>query len=299
MATLKDVQYSLNGEAQGGQKRNGKDISGLVEYESKKLPKIDKEWLIFKLVNSSTKGGVYLPSIDDVVNPETGKVERIRLLSGVDSIWQKDQKDITPEYARKNLREISFPRGIKIRRVKNTDATMIEFLRLTNANIGNKNRISASRFEIYEYDSAAAEKEAFEKEDFELEVALLAKQEKLENMKKHAAFLGIRLINDIGEPKSEDGIRREYVIYAKRNPHYFKQTMNTEQIALSWLVRKAIADALIDIGREPGKVFWSKGGGMICVMPPNSNAQDYLTELAMTNSEEGKNFKEQLQKIVT
>ena len=67
-------------------------------------------------------------------------------------------------------------------------------------------------------------------------------------MKKHAAFLGIRLINDLGEPKTEDGIRREYARYAKANPSYFKETVKSEQIEISWLVRKAIADSLIEIG---------------------------------------------------
>lgn len=299
MATLKDIKFSLGETPQSSAEKKATDISGLVEFDPKNPPKEDKEWVIFKLVENSKKGGVYLSNVDDVVNPKTGKVERIRLLSGVDTIWQKEQKDLTPEFIRKNMREIAFPRGIKIRRVRKTDSTLIEFLRYTNANIGNKGRIGATRFPIYEYDPAAAEKEAYEKESFELEMALEAKQEKFEQMKEHAAFLGIRLINDIGEPKGEDGLRKDYVMYAKRNPHYFKQTRGSQQVKTSWLVRKAIAEGLIDIGREPGKAFWAKNGGMIGAIPQTSNPQEYLTDLAMMATEEGKTFKEQLQKIVT
>ncbi len=118
-------------------------------------------------------------------------------------------------------------------------------------------------------------------------------------MRKHAAFLGIRLINDIGEVRSDDGIRKEYVRYAKTRPDYFKQTMNTEEIEISWQVRRCISESLIDIGREPGKIFWSNGGGMICVYPQGENAQTYLTNLALTNSREGTLFKEQLKQVAT
>lgn len=301
MANLQDIAYALNGEAvQQGAKRSGKDISGLVKFDAKNPPTEDKEWVIFKLVTNSNKGGVYLSSVDDVVNPKTGKVERIRLLNGIDTIWQKDQKDIPKEYIDRNLREISFPRGVKIRRVNKIDHTLIEFLRISNANVGNIKRVGNSRFEIYEYDSGLAEKEAFVREEFELEMALTAKGAKLESMKKHASFLGIRLVTDLGDPKTEDGIRREYVIYAKRNPDYFKKTLeNKEQLEIAWLVKKGIAETLIDIGSEAGKVTWAKNGGLIGVYPKTENAQEYLINLAMTNTEEGRNFKEQLKKIVT
>lgn len=300
MATLKDVQFSLNSEAVSAvAKRGGKDLSGIVIYDSKNPPKDEKEWVIFKLANTNHKGGVYLPSVDDVINPKTGEIERIRLLSGVKTIWQSEQKDLTKDYIDRNTRNVEFPRGHKIRRVSKNDKALLEFLRIGNGNLGNLNRIGGSRFEYYEYDAASAEKEAFLREEFELEMALAAKSAKLEPMRKHAAFLGIRLVTDLGDPKTEDGIRREYVIYAKRNPEYFKKTMeNTEQVEVSWLVRKALAETLIDIGREPGKIFWANGGGVIGVYPQTENPQDYLTALAMTPTEEGAAFKNKLKQIV-
>ena len=293
MATLKDINYALKGEGQSAQEKLGKDVAGIVTYEK---PVEQKEWYVFKLVNSNKKGGVYIPNIDDVVNPTTGKVERIRLLSGIDSIWVKDQMDVTPEYVRTNSRNIEFPRGVKIRRVPAHDHTMLEFMRVTNCNVGNPKRVRATRFEFYEYDFAAAEKEAFEREEFELEMALIAKKEPEASMKKHAAFLGIRMVNDLGEPKTADGIRREYVMYAKRNPDYFKKTHNTPQLEISWLVRRAISEGMIEIGREPGKIYWAKNGGMICAIPQGEKPQEYLTALAQMNTEEGTRFKEQLQK---
>jgi hypothetical protein len=129
-------------------------------------------------------------------------------------------------------------------------------------------------------------------------MALEAKAMKVEMMMKHAAFLGIALTNAQGEQKSPDGVRRDYVMYAKRNPAYFKQTMADKTVEISWMVRKAISEGFVDVGREPGRVFWSKGGGMIGVYPQTQNAQDYLTDLANTNTEDGVRFKEQLKQFV-
>lgn len=301
MASIKDVAFALNGEAQQqSARREGKNSAGIVKY-GKKLPEIDPDkWYMFKLVDNSKKGGQYLPSVDDVIHPETNKMERMRLLAGVNTIWQKDQKDIDINYIKKNQREIKFARGVKLLRVRGIDETLVRFLQLTNANIGNSNRVAGARFEIYEYDSAAAEKEAFEKEEFELEMAIAAKMEKEDDMKKHAAFLGISMINpQTGEPKTADGIRREYVLAAKRNPHYFKQTLKTEQVEIAWLVKRAVGEGLIDIGREPGKLHWANGGGIIGAYPQTENPQQHLVNLAMTNTKDGREFKEQLKKIVT
>lgn len=300
MAGLKDVAFSQNGEQPQTESEKLNHISGMVKYK-KETPteSSKKEWYLFKLKDNTKQGGVYISNIDDVVNPATGEVERMRLLSGVKSVWLKDQKEITEVYARQNRVDLHFARGQKIMRVASHNTTVLLFLRLCNSNLGNPNRVRGTKDEFFEYDSAAAEQESLLKEEFELEMAILAKQANVDEMKKHASFLGIRMINDVGEIKSPEGIRREYVMYAKRNPTYFKQTIGTEQLEISWLVKKAISETLIDIGREPGKMFWSKGGGMIGVLPQSTNAQDYLTELAMTNSEQGKEFNSQLKKIVT
>jgi hypothetical protein len=301
MASIKDVMYSINGEPLLKQKL-GKDFAGLVTYKKDAKGKViyptDKDWYLFKLVDSNKKGGVRLSNIDDVKNPVTGKVERIRLLSGIDSIWQKDQKDITKDYVQANWIELRFFRNQKMMRVSKDNPQVLEFLRITNSNIGNPDRVKGSRHEFFEYDSALADSEAYELENFELEMALEAKSMKPDMMRKHAAFLGIALTNSLGEQKSDDGVRKDYVMYAKRNPAYFKQTMADKTVELSWLVRKAISEGLVDVGRERGKVFWSKSGGMIGVYPQNQNAQDYLTDLANTNTEDGQRFKEQLKQFV-
>lgn len=88
MAKLSDVQFSLRGE-----QKNTEALS-LGEQEIVTELRQDRgvRYHIFKLLANTRKGGVHVPGIDDVINPATGKMERIRLLSGVDTIWVKEQK---------------------------------------------------------------------------------------------------------------------------------------------------------------------------------------------------------------
>lgn len=300
MAKKADVDFSLQGEAATQQARvQANQIEdGIVGDLRATNGREETKYHVFKLVNNTRKGGVYIPNIDDVLNPETKKVERMRLLSGVPSVWIKDQKDLSPEYVRQNGRSIHFIRGTRLLQVAEYDDTLLTFLRLSSHNVGSKSKKMGSPYEFYEYDAAAEEKRAFEREDFEIEMAILAKKQEPEAMRKHAAFLGIRLINDLGMPKTDDGIRTEYTRYAKRNPKYFQDTIGSKQVEIGWLVRQGIVDSLIEIGREPGKVFWANGGGMICVLPKQEEPVKYLVDLAMTNSQEGKAFLDQLQKTV-
>lgn len=293
MAKLSDVQFSLRGE------QNNTEALSLGEQEI--VTELRQErgirYHIFKLLSNTRKGGVHVPGIDDVINPATGKMERVRLLSGVDTIWVKEQKDITPEYVRNNMRSLSFVRGTKILRIPEYDTTALEFARITRHNVGSPSNKTGSHFEFYEYDPAREQEEMFRRESMELEMAILAKEMPSEKMRKHAAFLGIRLIDDLGLPKTDDGLRREYMVYAKRNPDYFQKTKDSKEIDIMWMIKRAILDSKIEIGREPGKIYWSNGGGLIGVMSKQDTPEKYLLNLALTNSQEGEAFRDQLKKI--
>jgi len=293
MAKLSDVQFSLSGE-----QKNTEALSlGEQEIVTELRQERGVRYHIFKLLANTRKGGVHVPGIDDVINPATGKMERIRLLSGVDTIWVKEQKDITPEYVRNNMRSLSFVRGTKILRIPEWDTTALEFARITRHNVGSSSNKTGSHFEFYEYDPAREQEEMFKREAMELEMAILAKEMPAEKMRKHAAFLGLRLIDDLGLPKTDDGLRREYMIYAKRNPDYFQKTKDSKEIDIMWMIKRGILDSKIEIGREPGKIYWSNGGGLIGVMSKQDTPEKYLLNLALTNTQEGEAFRDQLKKI--
>lgn len=293
MAKLSDVQFSLSGE-----QKNTEALSlGEQEIVTELRQERGVRYHIFKLLANTRKGGVHVPGVDDVINPATGKMERIRLLSGVDTIWVKEQKDITPEYVRNNMRSLTFVRGTKILRIPEWDTTALEFARITRHNVGSSSNKTGSHFEFYEYDPAREQEEMFKREALELEMAILAKEMPAEKMRKHAAFLGIRLIDDLGLPKTDDGLRREYMVYAKRNPEYFQKTKDSKEIDIMWMIKRGILDSKIEIGREPGKIYWSNGGGLIGVMSKQDTPEKYLLNLALTNTQEGEAFRDQLKKI--
>jgi hypothetical protein len=294
MAKLSDVQFSLRGEQQNTEALSLGEQELVTELRQQSDGGI--KYHIFKLINRTRRGGVHVPGIDDVINPATGKMERVRLLSGVDTIWVKEQKDITPEYVRNNLRSLQFVRGTKILRIPEWDTTALEFARITRHNVGSASNKTGSQFEFYEYDPAREQEELFKREALELEMAILAKEMPADKMRKHAAFLGLRLIDDLGMPKTDDGLRREYMVYAKRNPDHFQRTKDSKEIDIMWLIKRAILDSKIEIGREPGKIYWSNGGGLIGVMSKQDTPEKYLLNLALTNTQEGHAFRDQLQK---
>ena len=300
MAKLSDVQFALQGENPAvPQHRQHHDAPKPVLVDELKQAQANREvkYHIFKLVNNTRKGGVHVPGIDDVINPATGKMERVRLLSGVDTIWLKEQKDVTPEYARNNQRSLTFLRGTKILRIPEWDHTALEYARITKHNIGSPSNRTGSHFEFYEYNPAREQEEMLKREELEIEMAIIAKGMDAEKMRKHAAFLGLRLVDDLGMPKTDDGIRREYIVYAKRYPEYFQRTVESREVEYSWLIKRAIIDAKIEIGREPGRVYWANGGGLIGSYAKSENPEKYLLDLALTNSEEGRIFKERLQQL--
>lgn len=304
MSKMSDVQFSRSGEQPQLIETEIYKVDPLPLPEERGLSgdtpiNPETKYIIFKLAKTDRNGGTYIPNIDDVINPKSKRIERIRLLSGVDSIWQKDQKDLTKEYIEKNGISIHFPRGQKFIRVPDWDKNLLDFMRACRHNIGSPNRKTGSKFEFYEYNPQAEAKAAEDKEMKEIEMAIAAKQMPEEKMKKHASFLKIPFVDEFGDPKLPQKIRADYVLYAKRNPLFFEQTMDREDVEIQYAIKKAISDARIDIGKQPGTAFWSGSMGVICNIPHDKRPVDYLTELALTNTPEGRSFKEQLKTTMT
>lgn len=299
MARLKDVNFSLNGETQATESSiNQDEIARIAVMDNP--PNTQTKYHIFKLVDTKKKGGTYIPNIDDVINPETGKEERIRLLSGVESIWVKDQKGLDPDYIKQNAKSLAFPRGAKCLRIPDWDKTALEFARICRHNIGNPNRKSGSKFEFFEYDPAKQAKEALERESLEIDMAIVARELDEVTLKKYSSFLKITMHDELGELKTIDSLRKELMLYAKRNPFLFRDLISTKskEVEINYLVKKGILSAKIDVGSQPGRAFWANGGGLIGIIPQKRQALEYLTELALTNTEEGRQFQKQLKETL-
>lgn len=292
---LSDVKFSQEGEP-----KEVVESSLNIPVFVDDTPKPKQEFVIFKLANLKRKGRVYVDGIDDaVMNPKTNKRERIWLLNSADSIWQSDLIELIKDkdFMRRNRRSLLFEYGVC--RIAMWDDRALEFARACRHNIGSKDRRTGSRYEFYEYDPIKQQQAALEKEYFEIEMVMKAKDMPVDKMKKLASFFGISFNDDLGQFKGDDGIRRELIIRAKRDPKNFERYIDSREVDIAFLVKKAILDAKIDLGGQAGNAIWAGGKGFIGKIPAGRRPLEYLTELAMTNSSDGISFKEQLEKIIT
>lgn len=303
---------SRSASIQHVQQAQGGDTTPLEEYQYQPVTQVNgfdldmaekdkplKRFIIFKLVNNKKMGRVNLPAEADIYNPKTQKIERARLLLGVDSIWKSEQKDVTEEYLKHNRRSIIFEN--RMTRIDVLDAQGLEFMRASNSFTENPHRRAGGKYDFFEWNPQKQEAEAYAKELLEMEALTLAMNQPYAQVKKHALFLGVRFNDELGEPKTENGIRRDYQILAKRNPQRFKDTLDTKEVEVHFLVTRAMLETKIDVnGREKGMAYWA-GGGRICKIPAGEmgNVRRYLVELALTNSDDGRTFLEQLQTRIT
>lgn len=302
MATKKDLDFAMKGESKNPQHGQPQDVIPQSTTEDVTLDDLDAPnaptHIIFKLVKTDRKGGLHIEGQDEVIDPKTKKPTRIRLVSGVDTIWVKEQKELTDDYVRRNLRSIEFPRGQKFVAIPSWDKTAIEFCRRCRHNVGSPNRKTGSRFEFFEYNPKKQAEEQLKKELFEIEMVTLAGQSPIEFVRKHAAYLGIPMVDEYGYAKDDGAIRRDYVIYAKRNPVEFKKSMDTKEIEVTFMVRKCLSEQKIDLQTRPGIAVWAGNQTTICRMPPAGDPVKHLVALALTNSNEGRDFMEMLQASV-
>lgn len=302
MSTLRQVENAMKGEQAPMQT----PLDFIPEPVLEETAPTNTEFILFKLANSNKDGGIHISGIDYVIDPRTVTKEKpngngpemIRLINGATSIWAKEQKDLTEVYIKKNLRTISFPRGSRFIKVPLWDTTQIEFMRHSRHNTKNPHRKTGTKTEYFEYDPNEQAKALLDREMLEVEMVALASQQPIEKIRPHAFYLGIKFDDEYGIPKPESRLKAEYMLLAKRDPKRFKDTVDSEEVGIQYLIRKGIIDGKIDISKGDGYAYWA-GGNRICLLPKTEKPLKTLTELAVTKNKEGREFKEQLKKIVT
>jgi hypothetical protein len=290
-AGLADVQESM--------RKSSQDVTGQIGADivlTNRPQKVAQTHVIFKLVETHRKGRVRVDGMDQLKNPETGKIEPARLLRGFPSIWVKDQKDLDKEFIAHNRRSLVFEDSVC--RIALSDEPGLLFARLCRSNVDTTHPEKASNYRFYEYNPAKQSEEALKQEMELMEMMQKAATVPFEKLKKHALYLGISFADDLGIPKNEDAIRREYMLAAKNRFKDFKNSFDNKIVDISYLVKKAILEAHIDLGRQKGHAHWAVGGGHIALIPASQTPVEYLTELAMGHSDESKQFLSQLQEII-
>ena len=257
--------------------------------------------VLFKLVKKR-RGRFYLDNCcDNVPNPNNKNTpERIWLLNGVRSIWDSELEYILKDKARyeraRRGRDIIFQEGVC--RVRSTDVLMLEFLRNNTHNVGDS-RTGSGKFDFYEYNPKKEQEDRHKKQLIKIEMITKAKEMPIEKVKKLVSFFGISFVDELGMPISEDGLRTELMLYADNNPAQFQKHIDSREVEVAYLVKRAIIEAKIDLQGGNGNALWSQGKGFIAKVPSTRKPYEYLTELALTNSNEGRAFREQLEQIVT
>lgn len=295
MATsLKDIQLSQ-------QSQRERETPELQLTPSQSLgsnePVAERQFVVFKLAKKK-RGRTHIDGIcDNAMNPTTKRRERIWLLNGADSIWQSDLTELLKdkEYVKRNRRSLTFEDAVC--RIRVDDDRALEFARANVKNVG-KNRNGSGKYDFYEYDAGEEQKARYEKQLKKIDMVVRAKEMEVGKMKKLASFFGISFVDDLGMAKGDEGVRVELMLKADTDPITFEKYLDSDEVNISFLVKRAIIDAKIDLTGQSGNAIWAGGKGFIAKIPAGRKSYEYLTELAMTNSVEGKAFKEQLQTIV-
>ena len=295
MATsLKDIKFSQEGEPKQEVKQEEQFIFP-TEISSGEQPGQGEAYnIIFKLVHKK-KGRTHLDSIcNNVLNPKTGKRERAWLLMGAASIWQSELTEVLKDkdYVNKSRYGKIFEDGVC--RISSLEANELEFLRVNSNNVG-KNRGGNGKYDFYEYDPAEEQKQRLKVQSIKIDMIIKAKEMPVEKMKKLASFLDIKPYDELGQLKGDDGVRAELMIKADTMPTTFAKYLDSPEVEIAYMVKKAIVEAKIDLTGQNGNALWAGGKGFITKIPSTKKPYEYLTELAMTNSNEGRAFKEQLE----
>lgn len=267
--------------------------------------------VVFKLVTKG-KGDVYLPLYQQNIvrgykKDNDGKEDKaqpildtIRVLKGVYTIWESEQKDIKMDAKSiaKARRSIKFEWMGKdnVALVKSDDVLALEALRILKHNIEVPGHEKGSRFAYYEVNTQRQAEEMAKARQQRREAVRTAEGQKLEQIKKHAIYLGIRLFDEYGQEKVEKALRNEYEDYAEFNYDIFLKTVKSPDVEIAYLISKAISEAKIDISTHKGSAYWPSGG-FICKIPQGQNATKYLTEFALMLGEDSKAFKQQLETL--
>lgn len=294
--SISDVNFSQHGEQQPPVAQTAEPAYIPKEPEEDSVPEEKEEWVIFKLVKHK-KGGLNVDGCDDVL--VDGKTRRIWLLNGVESIWAKDLGDVLKDkdFMRTNRRSLRFINGVL--RIPSWDKLAIQFARATRHNVGVKGRSKnrGNKHAFYEYNPVEMQKELLAVKMVKIKAITEASTIPYEQMKKHALFLGVVLLDDLGREKTEDGIRAEYMVKAEENPDYWNKTKGSPEVDRMYLIRAAINDSKIDMAN--GTIRWSRNGGFICSIIQGKSPQDSMLDLAMSPTPEGKAFLQQLQTLST
>jgi hypothetical protein len=300
--SLSDIQFSQTGEQQFHQEPvyipTVENISNVLNEENENQGSGN---VIFRLVDNNKKGGVYIDCEDYVINPKTKQMDSIHLLVGENEIWGSELKEkygINFNDTIHKIKRLSLKFENRTLTIPDWDTPAIEFLRHTRYCIDNKHNKIKGRVQYYEYNPLKEAELANYRMTKEMEA-----MEKLFSLdegkvKKLCIYLNIPLNDTLGEIKPIQLLKRDLGIKIKNDPENFLNLSMSEEVEINYMVLKAIKDSKIDISQinTNGKIYWATGS-LICASIDN-NAKNTLVQLALSKTNGGNEFLEQLKKVL-
>jgi hypothetical protein len=136
---------------------SGTDVLQAPPAKSNPLGLTEATNRIFRLSNDKRRGTVILNMEEDVIDPATGQVRRMRLLRGAQTVWFDEQSpNVFPQkYVENNLLTMVFDKGDCI--ISVNDPLRIKAAELTMRNVANqkryKEKAKAKDIYFYEWDT--------------------------------------------------------------------------------------------------------------------------------------------------
>ena len=230
---------------------------------------------VFQLIqrndNPATRGKFYpisyrIPSVDEIFDEETGKSRKIRYVIGEQSIYADEQKEDNPAVG-----DIVFTNGSLIAPYQKP--TLIEFLRKSNYNSDNPDKMPGSKIIFYEINNeidAQKEVEALESEFMAIEMAMsLSPQE----------VIGICKVLGINVDRSMYEIKHDFLRFVKENPADFVDSLDDPRVDRKQKLIDAFDAGIIIYNTGSKTINWGgKNGQAITIVPVGVDHLEHISE---------------------
>lgn len=252
---------------------------------------VEAENLILVLANKKKKGDVIIDLIDDVYDAKTGKTRRMRIVRGASSVWQDEQVNLPKEHIAKNQVTLHFSRGRCI--IPFHETLKVEAALKSNRNLDNPNKVGHKDIYFNIWNPAKLDKIEEQKQARIIEAMQIAATADMKDLIPHAQYLGIQFNDEMGKPLGDSSLRTLYSKKAMNEPDKFLNSIHSPVVKMAHLVRKALNEGKIDMGRQPNQAFWTDGG-FITALPEGRDSVEYLVEFAMVSGEANERFVSQI-----
>lgn len=241
------------------------------------------DYIVFETLDTNPESHK-ISSTDTVLDPETGRIRKIRYSPGASTIYMDEMEPYELELPAGNLMFMN--RKLEI---SSSDETALEFLRMTDQNKDKTRRMDGKK--------PASFREIKPLEDIDKKLKTFALTNKAESLAAECSeeeMLPFAHVLGISTTKDPREIRVEFIEKSRYNPafflKYFDNPKNIRQYHVSVALRKNI------LLHDKNAVKWADTGKHIVEIPLGKACDDFLADFSTT--EEGKAFYEALKKVL-